>query len=89
MKPLFLSSRSVSRHPSWREGDFNSNLVGAALADLPSGRSMSAEPHVPVMLGAAFEIVFLASFVSPETMNGHRKILLLLIPIIEISPPSE
>jgi hypothetical protein len=42
---------------------------------------------VPVVLGAVFEIVFfVVPFVSPETMNRHREILLLLVPFCIVAP---
>ena len=41
---------------------------------------------VPVMLGAVFEVIFFVPFVTPETMNHHKEIFLLLIPFCVVAP---
>jgi hypothetical protein len=38
------------------------------------------------MLGAVFEVMFFVPLVTPETMNRHKEMLLLLIPFCVVAP---
>ena len=41
---------------------------------------------IPVLLGVVFEVIFFVPFVTADTINHHKEILVLLIPLCLVAP---